>query len=88
MNTPDQIIRDAERIKAFVEDDAVSGAMSRLERRYYEQFKSADSSEQRVKAWACATVLDHFLLELRVTISAGEAEVLNAAQKAAKPTRS
>ena len=85
MVTPEQAIQHAAKVEQFLKDDAISGAFARLERRYYEAFKQADSSEKRVTAWAKANVLDDFLTELRIIISTGERFVLEAAQAAKRP---
>lgn len=83
--TREDAIQAAARVDSFLKDDAITGALSRMERRYYEEFKAADSSEKRVTAWAKAHHLDDFLTELRIVISTGEHEVL-AAANAARPT--
>lgn len=85
MKTADEIIRDATRVKEFLADPIIEGAMSRMERRFYEAFIAADSSEKRVTAWAQATVLRTFETELNAVIGAGEVEVINAAKVAAQP---
>lgn len=81
----EQAIQTAARVDQFLKDEAIAGALSRMERRYYEEFKAADSAEKRVTAWAKAHNLDDFLAELRIVISTGEREVL-AAARAARPT--
>lgn len=82
----EQAIHAAARVDQFLKDDAISGALSRMERRYFEEFKHADSSEKRVTAWAKAKVLDDFLAELRIVIDTGERAVLEIARQAARPT--
>jgi hypothetical protein len=73
----EQIIRDADRISEFLKDEVIAGALSRMERRIYEEFQAADSSEKRVTTWAKSVVLRDFETELRSIIDAGEREVLN-----------
>lgn len=66
----------ARRVDAFLKDEAIATALGRLERRYYEEFKQADSAETRIRAWAKASVLDGFLLELQIVKDSGELETL------------
>lgn len=81
MRSPEQVIADAARIDAFMKDEAVGGALSRMERRFYEEFIGADSSEARVKAWAKANVLRDLERELKIIVDAGEHEVLRIAKE-------
>ena len=77
-------IAAARRIDAFLKDEAIGGALSRMERRYYEEFKAADTSEKRVQAWGKAKVLDDLERELKSILDAGEMAVLQAAKAAKK----
>ena len=80
-----QAIQNAMRVQNFLKDDAVSAAIGRLERKYFEEFKKAESSEARVRAWSKATLLDDFLNELQIVIDTGELAVLELARPAPKP---
>jgi hypothetical protein len=80
----EQIIADANRITAFLKDPVIAEAMSRFERRTYEELIGADSSEKRVVAHVKANVLRDFETELRSILDAGESEVLKAAKTSAK----
>lgn len=82
MNNVADTIRIAAKIDQFIKDEDVDAAFKRVATRYYEEFRAADSSEKRVVAWAKANALEDVLLQLRITIDAGEAEVLNAAAAA------
>lgn len=88
MKSPEEIVRDAERVSQFLKDEAIADAMSRMERRFYEEFIASKTSEERVRSWAKANVLRDFEQELRVIISAGETEVLKAAKDAQKSAAS
>jgi hypothetical protein len=83
-------IRDAARVDLFLRDDAIVMAFALMERRYYEEFKQADSSESRVRAWAKANVLDDFQAQLRIVVTNGEAAVFglqaDAKRKMQRPT--
>lgn len=70
--TTEEQINDGRRIAAFIKDECVDSALSRMERKYYEEFKASTSSEERVRSWAKARVLDDFLDELRAIVSTGE----------------
>ena len=60
------ITMTATKIKQFLADELVGGIMSKLERAYYEEFKKSKTSEERVRAWAKAAVLDDWENEMRV----------------------
>lgn len=70
MSTPAQ--RTAQRIDDFLKDEAIDGVLSRMERRYYEEFITADTEEKRVRAWAKAKMLRDFETEMKVITDAGE----------------
>jgi hypothetical protein len=68
----EELLSDGMRIENFKNDPIVSGAIGKLERKYYEEFKSSKTSEDRVRSWAKAQVLDDFLNELNVVVGAGQ----------------
>jgi hypothetical protein len=78
------LVRDANRVREFLADDAISASLGRMERRYYEEFVGATSSEERIRAQAKAVVLRDFLSEMAVTLDRGEVAVLAAAKKHTK----
>ncbi len=82
--TADEIIRDANRIAEFLRDPVIAEAMTRFERRTYEELIAADSSEKRVVAHVKANVLRDFESELKIILDAGETEVLKAAKSPRK----
>jgi hypothetical protein len=87
--TPETIIRLAAKADQFLKDEVFTGALLRLERKYFEEFKQTKTSEERIRAWAKAAVLDDFKEQLRIVIDAGEREVLTAdaeARRTAKAT--
>lgn len=84
MKTADEIINDANRIKAFLADPVIAGALTNMERRIYEDLLVADSSDKRVVAHASAIVLRNFETELNKVFDAAETEVLKAAKTSAK----
>lgn len=77
-------IQAAIRVDAFLKDDAIATALGRLERRYYEEFKQAKSSEDRVRSWAKANVLDDFLHELQIVKDTGEREAIETSRPTPK----
>lgn len=85
--TPEKAIQDAMRVENFLKDEAIGGALSRMERRYFEEFKAAQTADERNRAWAKAHNLDDFLKELRIVISTGELEALTIAQQAKRVRR-
>ena len=80
----EQTIRDAATIDQFLKNEVVAGALQRMERRFYEEFIAAESAEQRVRAWAKASVLRQFDTEMLAVLGKGETEVILAAKAAAK----
>lgn len=74
-HTTDQRALDGNRMREFLRDDTVNEALSRLERKYYEEFKHADSSEKRVTAWAKANALHDLTQQLLGVIDDGELAV-------------
>ena len=61
------------RIKALLEEDGVKKALALLERRYYEDFKRAQSNDARLSAQAKALVLGDFGEQLMATVARGQA---------------
>lgn len=68
----DRRVREGHRITEFLNDDVVGACLGKLERKYYEQFVAADSSEARVRAWACAVVLRDFHQHLQSVVTDGQ----------------
>lgn len=62
------------RIESFLNDEYVGGALTRMERQYYEEFLAADTSELRVRAWAKARVLKDLEREMKAISDAGKGE--------------
>lgn len=87
MNNPEQAVLRANRLKQFMEDEIVDGALKELATRYYGEFRKATSSELRVQAWAKSNVLEDFLTELQVVLTSGEQAALEIAQRARQPHR-
>lgn len=84
--TPEQTVQRASRLQQLLDDPIIAEVLSKLERRFYEEFKASTSSEERVRAWAKASVLAAWDVELKSVLDAGQVEVLTAA-KAAKASR-
>lgn len=70
-------IREAARVEEFLNDDVIQGALGRLERLYYEEFKLAMSDEARVMAQAKARVRDDVVTELQRIVRNGEHAVMD-----------
>ncbi len=71
-SSPETRALNGAKMQEFLHDDTVNAAFSRLERRYYEAFKSADSSDKRVTAWAKANALADLQQELLSVVADGE----------------
>lgn len=74
----ERVISDAERVNTFLKDDVIGGeqgVLTRLERKYYEEFTAAEDTEKRTTAWAKARVLKDFESELRILVDSGEMAV-------------
>lgn len=82
--TPEDRLRAARRITEFLNDDVVGGVLTRMERRYYEEFLAADTSELRVRAWAKARTLKDLEIEMKTILDASEYEVIVADREAKK----
>lgn len=66
-----QQITDAARIEAFVTDPVVEQAVLKLERSYFEGFKSSKTADERSAFGFKGSVLDDLLLELRKVVNTG-----------------
>lgn len=80
--TREKAVQDAMRVQNFLKDDVIGAVLARMERRYYEEFLKADSSEKRVTAWAKATTLRNLEHEMQITLDEGERAVLEIAKEA------
>lgn len=69
--TEQKQISAADRVAAFLADDAVKGAMARLSRTYYEEFKKAATPEAREAAWSKSAALDDLATQLQAVIDTG-----------------
>lgn len=78
---PEEQIRDSQRIDAFLKDPAIESALSRMERRYYEEFLGAENGEQRAKAQGKALTLKDLERELKSILDAGEMETIRLARR-------
>jgi len=85
----EQLIADGMRLDNFLHDEVIEGIMTKLERRYYEEFKKSKTSEERVRAWAKASVLDDLENEMRVVGGLAEQAklTLDRENKRPKPAR-
>ena len=78
-------IAEAAHMQGFMKDEIIVEVFARLERKYWEEFKACKTSEDRVRAWAKANLLDDIKNEMRVTVDAGERDVWEAAKKVSPP---
>ena len=62
----------ANRVKNFLEDEAVAEALGLLDRQYYEEFRESKTPETRLEAWAKAKVLADFAVRMRSIMEDGE----------------
>lgn len=74
--SPSETIARAARVQGFLADDAITAALGKLERKYYEDFKKADTDASRLRAQSRAVVLADFLNEMQIILDAGERETL------------
>lgn len=79
---PDVLLSRAQTVKRFLEDDTIAEALSNMERKYYEEFVSADSSEKRIVAQAKAKVLRDLETEMNGALLAGEGAMIQLARDA------
>lgn len=66
-----QQITDAARIEAFITDPVIEQAVLKLERSYFDGFKSSKTADERSAYGFKGSVLDDLLLELRKVVNAG-----------------
>lgn len=78
----EEVIRRAGVVDEFLQNEVIAGILSRLERKYYEEFLASDSSEKRVTAWAKAKTLRDFEQETKAVIDGGKIELEHIARKA------
>lgn len=67
-----QAIADMERIRNFLNDDAVKRALAALNRKYFDEFKASKSPEDRESAWAKARAIEDFGNELEAILAVGK----------------
>jgi hypothetical protein len=80
-----QAIADAAIVKQFLANEVIDAALKRVAATIYQEFRDADSSEERVTAWARAKALEDVLNELHAVKSAGEREATESEKRARKP---
>lgn len=68
----EKAIATAARLRAFLADDAVKGAMQGLERKYVTEWRQATTVEGRENAHAKMCVLEDFALQLMSINDAGK----------------
>lgn len=69
--TEHEQIEAGRRVEQFLADDAVKGAISKLNDAYYLEFKSATDDADMQRAWAKARVMEDFALSLRSIMDNG-----------------
>lgn len=68
----EQTIIDAgQRVKNFVQDEAVQAVIARMASQYYSDFKAAKTPDELLRASHKSSVLDDFVNELQVPIDRG-----------------
>lgn len=70
-------ITDAARIEAFLTDPIIEQAVLKLERSYFDGFKSSKTADERSAFGFKGSVLDDLLLELRKVVNAGVVAKVN-----------
>ena len=70
----EKLIRDGERIGAFLDDSAVKDAIERVRAALFLEFKSTTSHEATVGVWAQARALDLVMQRLRADKDAAHVE--------------
>ena len=60
------------RVEAFLADDAVAGALVKMEQEYVRAWRAATTVEEREAEHAKMRVLDDFRLELRTIVDRGK----------------
>lgn len=79
-HSPDQRRNRSARLTAFLNDEIIAGVLSRLERKYYEEFIVADSSEKRAATQGKVRVLRDLEREFQVVLDDGELAMLEIAE--------
>ena len=64
-------INDATRIEQFLIDPVVADRVLALQKKYFDDFKSCKSADQRDAVGGKASALDDLLLELKKVVDAG-----------------
>jgi hypothetical protein len=82
----EQKVADGLRLDNFLKDELIAGIMTKLERKFYEEFKASDTSEKRVRAWAKAAVLDEWENEFRIVGGIADAAKVALAAESKKRT--
>ena len=77
----------ADRLAAFLNDDAVVAGLTAMKDANYNAFLRADTAEGRAMAQAQAVVLDAFCATMRGVVDAGERERLEAERRPPRSTR-
>lgn len=77
--TPSERINAKQTIETFLKDDVIAGVLAKMERKYYEEFKQAMTSEERVRAWSKANLLDDFVHGMAAVVESGKAALLEMA---------
>jgi hypothetical protein len=85
MITPEQRIRDAQRIEQFLKDEVISAALTRMERRFYEEFVASTTSEERVRSWAKANVMKEWEREMKAALEDGKLATKELERASRKP---
>ena len=69
--TKDELIRRAERLKAFLADEVVVQAFDNLDKDYFEQWKAGATPAERELLWAKGRALDELRGAFRAIVDAG-----------------
>lgn len=72
MTGPEKRQQDGHRLEQFLKDEVIAAALSRMERRFYEEFVASTTSEERVRSWAKANVLREWERELKAALDDGQ----------------
>lgn len=81
-----EVFEAAERIKAFMADDAVRDALRAQKELAYAAFIKAASDEDRIMAQALALAIDRFDVQMQALMDAGERETLEAERADRRPS--
>ena len=85
--TEDQQISAAQRVAAYMADEAVTGAFARLEAKYMEEWKSGETTEARESAWGKSRALDDLRNEMRAVVDSGTRSAVEKARREKTSTR-